>query len=109
MEIPVQITFRDIPHSMAIEEKVQEYADRLDRLFDRIIRCRVVVEAPHRHHHKGKIYHVTIDLKVPGNEIVVSKDGQENHKHEDVYVAIHDAFQVAERQLEDYIRKMRGN
>jgi cold shock CspA family protein len=67
-----------------------------------------VVERPHRQHHKGTLFHVRIDLRVPGRELVVNRDPTEHHAHEDVYVAIRDAFDAARRQLEDHAREMRG-
>lgn len=104
----VQITFRGIPSSAAIEAKVRERAAKLERLYPRITSCRVAIETPHAHHHKGKLFHVRIDLTVPQHELVVSRDPAMNHAHEDVYVAIRDAFEAAERQLEDFARKQRG-
>ncbi len=71
--------------------------------------CRVVVEAPHKHHHRGNIYHVRIDITVPDEELVVSRDPGQQQTHDDVYVAIRDAFKAARRQLEDYARKRRGD
>jgi cold shock CspA family protein/ribosome-associated translation inhibitor RaiA len=71
--------------------------------------CRVMIESHHRHHHKGKLYHVRIDLTVPGSELVVSRDPDENHAHEDAYVAIRDAFDAMERQLESFFRRQRGD
>lgn len=107
MQIPVQITFRDIPGSAAVEDNIREHAAKLERFFDRVTRCRVVVEAPHRHHHQGKLYHVRVDLTVPGSELVVNREPHEHHAHEDVYVAIRDAFLAAGRQLEEFARKHR--
>jgi ribosomal subunit interface protein len=94
--------------SKAIEAKIRERAERLDRFFDGIMSCRVVVEAPHAHHHKGKLYHVRIDLTVPNNELVVNRRNDGNHAHEDVYVAIRDAFKALQRQLEEYAGRLRG-
>ena len=65
MQLPVQVTFRYMEPSVAIEAKVRERADELDRFYGRIMGCRVVVEAPHRRHHQGKLYHVRVDLTVP--------------------------------------------
>ncbi|HYD49530.1 MAG TPA: HPF/RaiA family ribosome-associated protein [Terriglobales bacterium] len=104
----VQITFRGIDSSAAIEAKVRERAAKLERLYPRITSCRVAVEAPHGHHHKGKIFHVRIDLTVPQHELVVSRDPAQNHAHEDVYVAIRDAFEAAERQLEDLNKRQQN-
>jgi ribosomal subunit interface protein len=108
MELPLQITFRNMPASPAIEQNIREKAARLDRFADHIMACRVIVEAPHRHHHQGKLYHVRIDITVPGNELIVSRDPGEHHAHADVYVAIRDAFDAALRQLEDHVRRRRG-
>ena len=95
--------------SPSIESAVRERIGRLARFHDRITSCRVVIEAPHRHGHKGKIYHVHIDITVPGREIVVGREREENHAHEDVYVAIRDNFIAAQRQLEDAVREMSGH
>ena len=96
-------------HSPAVEDRLRERAEKLDHIFDRIIACRVVVEAPHRHSRKGKLYNVRIDLSVPGKEIVANRNRPHDHAHEDVYVAIRDAFDAITRQLEDYVRVMRGD
>jgi len=108
MQLPLQVTFRNLPPSEAVEAAVRERAGRLDRFFDRIMACRVVVEAPHQHHRKGRLYHVRINLTVPGEELVVSREPAEHHAYEDVYVAIRDAFDEARRQLEDHVRRHRG-
>lgn len=108
MKQTLQITFRDIPKSDAIEADIREKAAKLDQFYDSIMGGRVIVEAPHGHHHKGKLYHVSVDLTVPDGELVVNRDPSEHHAHEDVYVAIRDAFDAMRRQLQDYARKQRG-
>jgi cold shock CspA family protein/ribosome-associated translation inhibitor RaiA len=109
MQQPLQITFRDFPHSDAVEANIRAHAAKLELFFDRIISCRVLVEAPHAHHHHGKLYHVRIDLMVPGKELVVNRGPSEHHAHEDIYVAIRDAFAAAQRQLQNYKRQQEGN
>jgi cold shock CspA family protein/ribosome-associated translation inhibitor RaiA len=106
--IPVQITFRNIEPTAAIAANVRKKAEKLERFSDHLMSCRVVIEAPHRHHHKGKLYHVRVDLGVVGDELVVTHEGPLNHAHEDVYVAIRDSFEAAVRKVEDYERKRRG-
>ncbi len=108
MKIPLEVVFRNMDRSDAIEARVREKADRLERFSDNITRCRVAVEAPHRHQTHGKLYKVAIELGVPGRQIVVNHAGPEDHAHEDVYVAIRDAFAAATRQLEDHVRIRRG-
>ena len=104
MQIPLQITIRDVEHSEALETHIREKAKKLDEFFNHIMSCRVVVEVPHKHHRQGKQYTVRIDIGVAGGEIAVNRDHAE-----DVYVALRDAFDVAKRQLEDYARKLRGD
>lgn len=106
MAAPVQVTFRDIPHSDAVASHVERRAAKLETFFDRIVRCHVVVEAPHRRHLRGKRYHVRIDLHVPGRELVVSRNLEE--MKEDLHAAVDDAFGDAERVLEDYARQLHG-
>jgi cold shock CspA family protein len=108
MQIPLQITFRDFEHSDAIEKAVREKAEKLDQ-FAQIMSCRVVVEMINKHQHKGTLYQVSIDLTVPGKEIVVSRDHGIDHSHEDIYVAIRDSFNAARRRLEDQVRLASGH
>lgn len=105
MKLPLQVTFRNMSASPALEADVREKAEKLDQFCDQIMGCRVVVEAHHHHHHKGNLYHVRIDITVPGSEIVISREHDLHHAHEDVYVAVRDAFQAADRRLEDYSRR----
>ena len=100
MQSPLQITFRDMSPSPAITAHVEKRAAKLDTFFDRIVKCHVVVEAPHRHSRHGKRFHVRIDLHVPGRELIVSKNPED--AKEDAYAAIDDAFGDAERVLEDF-------
>ncbi len=104
MQIPLQITIRDIENSEALEAHIREKAKKLDEYFQHIMSCRVVVELPHKHHTQGKKFNVRIDIGVPGSEIVVNRD-----QAEDVYVALRDAFDAAKRRTEDYARKIRGD
>jgi len=109
MKIPMQVTFRGMEKSEAVEASVLEHAKKLDQFCDHIISCRAVIEAPHHHKHKGNIYHVSIDITAPGKEIAVTRDPSKHQAHEDIYVAIRDAFNAARRQLQDYTRKQRGD
>jgi cold shock CspA family protein len=105
MLIPVDITFKELGKSDALEARIRDYVGKLERVFDRIVRCEVVIETPHRHHRTGRQYHVRVRLTVPGGEIVASHDPGPDEAHEDAYVAVRDTFNAARRQLEDYVRK----
>ena len=80
----------------------------LERFSDRITGCRVTVEKEHRHHHKGNLFRVRIEIDAPGKELAVTHSGPRDHAHEDVYVAIRDAFNAAVRRLEDHVRERHG-
>ena len=107
MKLPLQITFRGLESSDALEADVRERAEKLDRFSPDIMSCRVVVESGHKHHEDGNLYHVRVDLTVPGREIVTSRERALHHAHTDAYVAVRDAFDEARRQLEDYERRRR--
>ena len=108
MQLPLQITFRHMDPSPALEARIRERAEELDQFFDRITSCRVVVECENKRHQQGKLFEIRVDLTVPGREIVVGRDPGENHAHEDAHVAVRDAFDAARRQLEDHARHGRG-
>jgi len=99
MQIPLQITLRNIPKSAAVEAAIRRRAGKLDRYHRHIVSCRVVVEIPSRHSHQGREFVVRLDIKVPGSEIVINHD-----HHEDLYTALQEAFHAAQRRLEDRAR-----
>lgn len=104
----LQITFRNLDASPSVEAKIRERAQELERFYGRIVSCRVVLEAPNRRRH-GDLFHIRVDLKIPGKEIVVKRDPPEHHAHEDIYVAVRDCFDAVRRQLEDHVRRHRGD
>jgi ribosomal subunit interface protein len=109
MQVPLQVVFRNMQPSAALETKIRERADELEQFYPSIISCRVSVEEQHKHHHQGNLFHVRVDLRVPGAELVASREPGEHHAHEDVYVAVRDAFDALRRQLEDHSRRRRGD
>ena len=102
MKLPLQITYRNVPATPSIEADIRSRAEKLDQYFDRITSCRVVVEAPHHSHHKGNHFRVRVDITVPGSEFVAGRDPRDAGSHEDLYVAIRDAFRAAERELKSH-------
>ena len=109
METPLRITFRHMQPSPAVEARVREHVDRLERFHDRITGCHVVIEAPPAHRNNGAPFDVRIDLTVPGSEITVRSGRAEHEAHVDVYVALRDAFDSARRLLQDHAREHRGD
>lgn len=108
MKQPLQITFRNMPHSDTLENHIREKAAKLDEFNEQIMACHVVIEQPHSHQQQGKLFHVSIDLTLPDGELLANRTPQKHHAHEDAYVAIRDAFKSVRRQLQDFARKQRG-
>lgn len=108
MQIKPEITYRGFDRSEALDADIQARLRKLEQHYDRITSCQVVVEAHHHHHQQGNLFHVRIRLGVPGKELVISHDQHDKHAHEDAYVAVRDAFQSMERQLEEHARMLRG-
>lgn len=125
--IPTQVTFHGVAHDAGLEDEVRERVSWLEQFYEGLIRCRVLVEVPHRHRHDGRHFRVRIEVTVPGGSPIVvshepslhgrSKDVEEEaHRKEDeiqsvhryARVAIHEAFDAARRRLEDFAREQRG-
>jgi ribosomal subunit interface protein len=103
-----QIVWQNLAPSDKSETKIRKHIAKLEKFATRLSDCRVVIEVPHRHHHQGNIYHVQINLTVPGGEFVINRQPPAQQTHEDLHVAIRDAFESAERQLKDYVQQRRG-
>ena len=104
LNIPIQIEFHNMAHSVAVESNIRERAAGLDRFGEMIRQFRVTVEAPQKHQDTCSMYHVKIDITVPDSVFAVSHDPQLHHANEDVFVAIHDALNSAQHLLEETLR-----
>jgi len=100
----IQVTFRDLPYSQAVENCIQEHAAKLREYFERFIQCKVVLTISQNHKHQGKLFNIRINLMVPNKEIVVTRQ-----QDQDIYVAIRDAFDALYRQVDNYMRRRRGD
>jgi ribosome-associated translation inhibitor RaiA len=107
MNIPLQITFRHMEPSAALEARIRKLAARFEHFSGHIVGCRVSIEAPSHHPHQGALYDVHIDITVPGEEISIRHAHSGDHAHEDAYVTLRDAFRAVRRRLEDYERRRR--
>ncbi len=106
METEPQIVYQNVDPSPWLTEHIRERIAKLEQFHDRITSCRVVVALPHRSGRKGKQFHVSLDIVVPGGQIIVNRQPGDDDAHEDVLVAVRDAFNAAQRQLEDHTRKL---
>lgn len=98
----IEIAFRGMTPSVSVEMAARRWIQRLARVYENIIGCRVVIEVPHQSQEQGNTFHVRIDLVVPGQVLLVTHDPGDQRAHEDAYAAISDAFRAARRQLQQY-------
>jgi ribosome-associated translation inhibitor RaiA len=111
MDTPLEIVFHNMPSSPTLESDIRKRVDKLDRLYEHLVGCRVSVEQLHRRHQTGNMFDVHIDMHVPGDELVVSHEphhARDKFADPDVGIAVRNAFKAAERQLLDFKRKQRG-
>lgn len=108
MEIPPEISFRDVDADERHKQKILDEIAKLERVYDRIVGCRVVVEQPHKHSDRGRQYHVGIRLSVPRKELVVSRDPGDREAHRTLETAISDAFASMRRQLDQHAEQVRS-
>lgn len=108
LQTPLEIHFTNMERSDAVEKAARARVERLERLFDGITSCHVFVGASHRRQRKGNLYEVRIEVRVPGTELAVNNKPGDVNAHEDVHVAIRDAFNAMERQLKKWKQQFRG-
>lgn len=103
LETPLQIRSGDIPLAAEVERYIRERSERLQAFAGSITGCRVTIEAPVNHHQQGGPFAVSINLLLPGAQLVVNRQSDAN-----LHAAIRHAFDAASRQLEDHVRRVRG-
>lgn len=103
MKLPVQIHFKGTEPSDALEANAREHVHKLESFASDIVACRVTVSLEQKHKQQGRPFSVRIDLTISGHELVVNRV-----LDEDPYVALRDAFDKMRRQLEELLRRRRG-
>jgi ribosome-associated translation inhibitor RaiA len=104
MQTPLQIVMRHVEHSDALELRIREHVGRLETFHPHIIGCRVIVEPVSQQGRGAHAFQLRIEIRVPGRELIVTR-----MHHNDVLLALHEAYHAARRQLEDDIRRKRGD
>jgi len=107
MQLPLQVTFHGLTPSTAIEQYVERKAEKLEHIDQHMTSCHVTIDAPHRHSREGRRYSVRIDVRIPGNEIAISRELGDSEQ--DAYAAIDEAFDEAKRRLKEAVDVRRGD
>lgn len=109
MQTPLQITFRHMEPSDALDARIREEVAKLETVYDRITRCHVTVDLPHKHQRQGKHFTIRVELSIPHDTIVIARDPSDDTTSEDPYAAVNEAFDQARRQLQNHVDRMRGD
>ena len=107
--LPLQITFRRISHSPAIEAAIRQHTQRLERFARQITRLRVIVDMPHQHRHRGNHYAIRIEIATPLGEVYVTRDPELDDERKDFQSVLRDAFEAATRHLESDAQRRQGD
>lgn len=107
MDKPVQIVFQGLTPSAEVTALCEAEAAKLER-FGRVVSCQVAVSEPHRHHVEGNLFHVRVELHLPGGAVVVNRVPDEHRADEHLVQAVQEAFHKARRQVQDHVRRQRG-
>ncbi len=102
MKIPLQISSRKMTLSSNTVNVIKHKVQKLESFCDKIIACRIMVETPHRHKNHGSLFNVSIDISVPGADLIVKKEA-----NQDIFIAIRDAFEAARRQIIQHFKKLK--
>ena len=96
--VPLQVTYRGMDRSEALEERIAERVDKLTKTGERILDAKVSVEAS-QPHNRGHLFSVHAVVRTPHGEFVVSNDKDPTGSHEDAYVAVRDAMDALQRRI----------
>ncbi|MEL6319867.1 MAG: HPF/RaiA family ribosome-associated protein [Cyanobacteria bacterium J06626_14] len=109
MQLPIDISYRNVEKTPAIDDLIRSKAEKLEEVCDHIMGCHIAIEQTHTHPEKGSPYRVRIDLTVPPNhEIVAEKSPDEGIQYDALQVVIRDAFEAARRQLKELTEKQQN-
>jgi len=101
MQIPLEISFRDVPKTEAIENLIRDKVKKLEKICDHITGCRVAVERPHNYVKTGSQFRIRLNITVPpGHEVVISKEPGNNDMNDSLTTVIRNAFSAARKQLQ---------
>src|SRR5499426_4837630 len=105
LQVPLEIGFDNIDRSPWAEREIRARVAKLEKLYDRLVSCRVRVDQRATNSNGTIPPVVHIELGIPGRrDLVVSHEPehlQRRYQRPDLHKAITEAFRIAERQLLD--------
>lgn len=109
MQTPLEIAFKHVEPTEEIKDLIEEKARHLETFYDGITSCHVYVRAPHQGQRTGNLYEVTIEVRVPGTELVVRNNQHDVPEHEHLRVAVRDAFAAMAKEIKRWKDQRTGD
>lgn len=107
MESPLEIRYHGLSPSAALSFEIEAYVADLERVCRNVVSARVTIEMTTHRHRKGNPFRVTIDVHVPGAQLVVSRAPMGDRDLSDPYVALRYAFDAMKGEVHEYVEKRR--
>jgi len=111
MQVPLEIAFHNIEKTDWAEATIREHVARLERIYDRVIACRVRVDQRNSNPTKTIPPVVHIEIGLPGRkDIVIAHEPdrlQQRFQTPDLHNAINEAFRIAERRLSEFKHQLK--
>lgn len=101
MKTAVDVLYRDLDSSAALNEVITKKLEKLNRFSDQIMHSRVVLDTPHNHKHKGRQFRASIEIDIKGHPIAITQN------NESIHLAVRDAFNSAERKVKQITARKR--
>lgn len=108
MQTPIEISFKHVEPSDEIKALVEEKVAQLEKFYDGITSCHVYIRAPHQSQRKGNLFEVTIEVRVPGDELVVGNNQNDVARHEHLEVTLRDAFAAMAKEIKRWKGQISG-
>src|ERR1700756_2687746 len=105
LQVPLEIAFHNVERSEWAEQEIRARVGELERIYGRLISCRVRIDQRAKDLTGAIPPVVHIELGIPGHsDLVVSHEPDHllrKYRHPDLHKAINEAFRIAERRLLD--------
>ncbi len=110
MQVPLEISYRNIRKNDDIDDLIREKVKKLERVCDHITSCRAAIEKPIEAPNTGNPFRVRLDIRVPpGHSVIVRREPGEGVIPNNLSAVIRDAFEAAKKQLERLSARQRAD
>jgi ribosome-associated translation inhibitor RaiA/cold shock CspA family protein len=108
MQIEPIISYQNLDHSPAVEDLVRKRIEALEKRYNRITGCEVTLNAPQKRKLHGRVFHVRLNLRLPGPDLSISREVALGSAQDDLILAVNRAFSAAEKAIKKRKKLMGG-